>query len=481
MSFSEPAVAHLLAGAFVPVVFSMHLCGPGRDDEGREFVLSHPAPGRSDLYPPDLFVLDPHGALLGRLPFDASADETLTFLKDILRGRPDLAPADGPDAFDLPPPSLPGELALAELQRRYEQGNKAELVGELEAWIDAYADALPESAALARVMLGGARYHADDIGGADAAWESVLRLHPDSPLRHRATYNRIEQGSFPSVPHSDVVEHQVPSIAKRGIVVPDPARREHNLVQIEHDSRYLQALPGLPFVRIPDGIFTMGGTPAVQIREVPTRRVTLRRAYLLSAWPVTQQVWSRFRPDDVRCDEREGLAGQLPMVGISWLNANEFCQYLSQLEGRTFRLPTEAEWEFAARGGLEGRMYPWGDEPATPDRCNYLNRRPVPVASYPPNGYGLFDMVGNNFEWTADFYLKDAYARTASEVVDPTGPNADDALTYSPDKTRSRVVRGGGWMSNEMSKINCRNSWRLGWPESFNRGNVGMRIVLEAD
>jgi formylglycine-generating enzyme required for sulfatase activity len=169
------------------------------------------------------------------------------------------------------------------------------------------------------------------------------------------------------------------------------------------------------------------------------------------------------------------------MVGISWTDAEGFCRFLSQRDGRQYRLPTEAEWEYAARGGLEGKMYPWGDETATPDRCNYLNRRPVPVACYPANGYGLFDMVGNNFEWTADFYLKDTYARTPAEVTDPTGPDEAQAEELSPDKARTRVVRGGGWMSNEMSKINCRNSWRLGWPEVFHHGNIGVRVVADAE
>jgi formylglycine-generating enzyme required for sulfatase activity len=471
----------LIGGAFIPVVFSMNLWGCGRDDEGREFVLRHPAPGRSDLYPPDLFVVDPEGELLGRLPFDASADETIGFLKDILRRRPDLAPPEGPNAFDLPPPELPGEVALADLQRRYDEGDKAVLVGELEAWLDEYADELPESAALARVLLGGARYHADDFAGADAAWESVIRLHPENPLRHRAYYNRIEQGSFPSIPHDDVMNHPIPSIARRGIVVPDPAVRERNLTLVESDPRYLLVSADLPFVRVPAGTFTMGGTPAVQVRELPVRRVTLTRPFLMSAWPVTRRLWSRFRPEDVPEDERGGLAAELPMVGISWTDAEGFCRFLSQRDGRQYRLPTEAEWEYAARGGLEGKMYPWGDETATPDRCNYLNRRPVPVACYPANGYGLFDMVGNNFEWTADFYLKDTYARTPAEVTDPTGPDEAQAEELSPDKARTRVVRGGGWMSNEMSKINCRNSWRLGWPEVFHHGNIGVRVVADAE
>ena len=481
MSFSEPAVAHLITGAFVPVVFSMNVWGPGRDDEAREFVLRQPTPGRSDLYPPDLFVIDPDGVLLGRLPFDASAAETLDFLKDILRRHPRLAPPQGPDAFDLPPPTLPGEIALAELRRRFEQGEKAALVGELEEWIDRFAAELPESAALARVLLGGARYHADDLAGANAAWEEVLRLHPHSPLRHRAYYNRVEQGSYPSVPHPDVIGHHPPSIVQRGIIVPDEARRRDNVAAVRTDPRYLALSEGLPFVRIPAGTFTMGGTPAVQLRELPVRRVTLTRSYLLSAWPITRRVWSRFRPADVPEEERDGLAGELPMIGISWIDVRDFCAFLGQRDGRRYRLPSEAEWEYAARGGLEAKMYPWGDEPADAGRCNFLNPRPVPVACYPANGYGLFDMVGNNFEWTADYYLKDAYALTAAAVVDPPGPDAVEALERSPDKSHSRVVRGGGWMSNEMSKINCRNSWRLGWPEVFHDGNIGARIVAEED
>jgi len=481
VSFSEPSVAHLIMGAFVPVVFSMNVWGPGRDDEAREFVLRQPTPGRSDLYPPDLFVVDPQGELLGRLPFDASADETLVFLKDVLRRHPDLAPAQGPDAFDLPPPTLPGEIALAALRQRFESGDKAALVGELEGWIATYAEELPESAALARVLLGGARYHADDLEGANAAWDEVLRLHPHSPLRHRAYYNRVEQGSFPSVPHPDVIDHAPPPLVQRGVIVPDAQVRERNLAAVREEARYLPLSDGLPFVRVPAGTFTMGGTPAVQLRELPVRRVTLTRPFLLSAWPITRRVWSRFRPDDVPEAERDGVAGELPMVGISWTDVRDFCEFLSRIDGRRYRLPSEAEWEYAARGGLEEKMYPWGDEAADAGRCNFLNPRPVPVACYPANGYGLFDMVGNNFEWVADFYLKDAYALTPSDVVDPSGPSADEALERSPDRSHSRVARGGGWMSNEMSKINCRNSWRLGWPEFQRHGNIGARIVADVE
>src|SRR4029077_10517586 len=173
-----------------------------------------------------------------------------------------------------------------------------------------------------------------------------------------------------------------------------------------------------------------------------------------SAWPVTRAVWRRFRPDDYPGDEGSGLAGGLPAGQHSWIEMAEFSEFLSRQSGRTFRLPTEAEWEYAARGGLVEKAHPWGDEPPTPERCNYLHTRPVPVACYPSNGYGLFDCVGNNFEWVSDFYLKDAYAKTSAEVTAPLGPTI--AEVESSGLEACRVVRGGGWLGNPMRLINCR-------------------------
>jgi formylglycine-generating enzyme required for sulfatase activity len=317
--------------------------------------------------------------------------------------------------------------------------------------------------------------------GARAAWRSVLELYQDHALRHRAKYNLIEPGAFPSLPLPETVGARRPSVVEAGIVEPDREGRRGNLERVQADPRYLKWRPELPFVRIEAGTFTMGGSPAVQARELPNRRVTISKPFLISAWPITRGLWSRFRPDTFPGKESEGLAAELPAVHLSWVDIVEFCAWLSKADGRTYRLPTEAEWEYAARGGLEGKSHPWGDEYPNPTRCNYVNLHPVPVASYAPNGYGLFDCVGNNFEWCADYYAKDAYARTAAEVVDPVGPTEDVAIALSPTGDAGRVARGGGWLGNEMCLINCRNSWRIGWPEQFTWCNLGARLVVDVD
>jgi len=499
-------VVRLIEDAFVPVLISTHMTGPCSDESGRKFLAGIPSESPVEIQPQDLFVVSPDKELLGRLPYDATADQTYGFLVGILEQHPELAPLDG-FAESEPEPHEPALVRLRDIEARYDSTTpagtwwresigllfksehdppgetrfdpvKASLVAELEAWLGEHAERFPHAAPLARLLLGGARAHAGDFVGARDAWQSVMDLFPEHPLRHRAAYNLIEPGGFPCLPHPELARVPRAPIAQVGVVVPDAVVRARNLDAVRTDPRYLvDIVPGLPFVRIPAGVFTMGGTPAVQGRELPTRRVTISRPFLISVWPVTRAVWRRFRPDDYPGDEGEGLAGEMPAVQHSWRQMVELCEFLSRESGRRFRLPTEAEWEYAARGGLAEKAYPWGDEPPTPERCNYIHTRPVPVACYAPNGYGLFDSVGNSFEWIADFYLKDAYAKTPAEVTDPTGPTI--AEVQASGLEACRVVRGGGWIGNRMCLINCRNAWRLGWPDDFRWCNLGGRIVLD--
>jgi formylglycine-generating enzyme required for sulfatase activity len=124
-----------------------------------------------------------------------------------------------------------------------------------------------------------------------------------------------------------------------------------------------------------------------------------------------------------------------PVVGVTWDEAMAFCDWLTRETGRGHRLPTEAEWERAARGGLEGRRYPWGDEPA----ARWFGERPGPllapprVGQGPVNGFGLTDLAGVVHEWCRDWYAPDAYA--TAPVRGPLGP-AEGAR---------RVSRGGAW------------------------------------
>lgn len=116
-----------------------------------------------------------------------------------------------------------------------------------------------------------------------------------------------------------------------------------------------------------------------------------------------------------------------PVVGVTWFEAKAFCEWKGK------RLPTEAEWEKAARGGQEGLAFPWGDE-ADRARANFEGQGTLPVGNYAPNAYGLFDMAGNVWEWVADWFDAAYYAR--SPEADPTGPETG----------KERVLRGGSYV-----------------------------------
>jgi len=136
-----------------------------------------------------------------------------------------------------------------------------------------------------------------------------------------------------------------------------------------------------------------------------------------------------------------------PMVLVAWNDAKAYCEWAGK------RLPTEAEWEYAARGGLNGKRYPWGDEETDGSQCNFADKnasfdwanvdvddgyaRCSPVGSYSPNGYGLYDMVGNVYEWCSDWY--DAYYYSRSPLLNPQGPGSTAGS--------KRVLRGGSCRS----------------------------------
>jgi iron(II)-dependent oxidoreductase len=137
-----------------------------------------------------------------------------------------------------------------------------------------------------------------------------------------------------------------------------------------------------------------------------------------------------------------------PVVGVSWSDAVAFAAWCGK------RLPTEAEWECAARGGLAGKAYPRGDA-LGPTDGNYTKSGlggPVAVGSYPPNGLGLYDMQGNVVEWVADWYAPDAYG--SSTRSNPQGPASG----------RFRVIRGGGWHSGAFcNRVYYRNALPPNW------------------
>ena len=158
-----------------------------------------------------------------------------------------------------------------------------------------------------------------------------------------------------------------------------------------------------------------------------------------------------------------------PVVAVSWLEGVAYCDWLARFTGRRYRLPTEAEWERAARGGVEGQLYPWGDE-APQEHAAYVRRwggdvkAPLPVGLDEPNPYGVYDIGENVHEWCADWFYKNYYA--ASPDRNPRGPEAGDR----------RSSRGGSWR-HQIKASRC--AARSSIPPAFQYADYGFRVVRD--
>jgi formylglycine-generating enzyme required for sulfatase activity len=192
------------------------------------------------------------------------------------------------------------------------------------------------------------------------------------------------------------------------------------------------------FVEIPAGWFRMGSDDGLPDAR-PVRDVWVD-AFALAREPVTRAAYAAFLEATGTAapagwaDPRFADPAQ-PAVGVPWTDAVRFCDWLTRATGRRHRLPTEAEWERAARGGRDGARYPWGDEPPA---CWFGPPAgplpaPPPVGGGPENGFGLTDLSGVVHEWCLDWYAPDAYQ--AGPARNPAGPATG---------TR-RVSRGGAW------------------------------------
>jgi formylglycine-generating enzyme required for sulfatase activity len=219
---------------------------------------------------------------------------------------------------------------------------------------------------------------------------------------------------------------------------------------------------GMRMVRVPAGSFTMGSPPGAPMRqeeELP-HRVTLTRAFRIASTEVTQRQWLALMPQN-----RSPQPGDdLPVTSVSWKEAREFCLELSRKEGATYRLPTEAEWEYACRAGADATT----GRPELEGVAWYADNSEGtthPVGRKSENAWGLHDMLGNVAEWTLDSY--GPYPR-AEPAADPTGPAAGS----------TRVVRGGAWRSYPPA-VRC--AARTGTPESYQLPHVGLRVVQEIE
>ena len=237
---------------------------------------------------------------------------------------------------------------------------------------------------------------------------------------------------------------------------------------------------GAQMFLIPSGEFLMGSNePGAPPNETPQFPVTVTR-FFLSRFPITNEQYEEFDPLHVR-KRAAGAGDRYPVVYVSSLEAMKFCQWLSTRERKKYRLPTEAEWEYAAKG-KDGRVFPWGSFARRGDLANFADKNTVfawsdreiddgyaessPVGAFPRGAspFGIEDLAGNVWEWCSDYY--EAYK--ALPKVNPHGP---------PNGSK-RIYRGGSWKSRFAS---LRTTTRNANAPNYSCNDLGFRIVCECE
>ena len=316
------------------------------------------------------------------------------------------------------------------------------------------------------------------------------------------------------------------------------AARAHQDAWAKHlgQAREVTNSIGMKLTLIPPGEFKMGSgesaqdtvafftktcgadflTTEVFKKEHPQHRVRITKPFYLGTYHVTRGQFRRFVKDSgYKTDAEKGdkpwawgwnpekrdfLGGkdyswghagfeqtdEHPVVNVSWNDAVEFCKWLSRKEGKTYRLPTEAEWEYACRAGTTTRYYN-GDDPETlakvgnvadvtakarfPDWKGTIKASDgyvftAPVGQFKPNAFGLYDMHGNAWEWCADWYGEDYYGKSPTD--DPTGPDTGDG----------RVLRGGSWDSGPHNSRSAKPNW---FSPDFRSDLMGFRVARRTE
>jgi len=220
-------------------------------------------------------------------------------------------------------------------------------------------------------------------------------------------------------------------------------------------------------VRVEGGTFKMGATSEqgkdAYDWEKPKHKVNITHDFYIGRYPVTQEEWTVIMDKNPsQCKKHPNN----PVDCVSWDDCQLFIERLRELTGKQFRLPTEAEWEFAARGGKqsEGYKYAGGNEPLEVAWCwDNIERHTQPVGRKRPNELGLYDMSGNVFEWCSDWYG----LYTNGCQTNPQGPDA-------PEEEGQHVIRGGSWFSGIGY---CRVSFRGSGKSTYRSADLGIRLA----
>jgi formylglycine-generating enzyme required for sulfatase activity len=226
-------------------------------------------------------------------------------------------------------------------------------------------------------------------------------------------------------------------------------------------------------VQIPKGVLTYGLPECPPNGNIHWRWHSGRKvevaAFQLGKYAVTNAEYREYvkatgAPAPSHIDKAGFNDDKQPVGGISWDDARGYCKWLSAQTGKAFRLPSDAEWEYAARGGKEGTRFSWGESLDPRQACFGGTAAPVPVGMFPANGFGLHDMIGNVWQWCEDKYEDCSYGIKAKN--NPTGkPTADN-----------RVLRGGSYLTTNL--LNLWIAYRHEDPMDLRHECLGFRVAL---
>jgi formylglycine-generating enzyme required for sulfatase activity len=223
---------------------------------------------------------------------------------------------------------------------------------------------------------------------------------------------------------------------------------------------------GMQFVRIAPGTFQMGSTASgAGEDQQPVHPVEITQSFYLGKYEVTQSQWEAVMGNNPSPHKGDNQ----PVVRVSWVDVQVFIRKLNARErGSAYRLPTEAEWEYATRSGLQ-TAYGFGDSSHQLNQYAWYGGnsagQPHSVGQLKANSWGLYDLHGNVWEWSQDWY---------GETYYPSSPHRNP---QGPSSGSHRVVRGGSWSSGSG---NCRSASRGHWPPDFRSDYVGFRLLRTA-
>jgi formylglycine-generating enzyme required for sulfatase activity len=251
-----------------------------------------------------------------------------------------------------------------------------------------------------------------------------------------------------------------------------PITSAQQSIELNQNLNSLTNTIGIKLMQVPKGKFIMGSPETEGQRDINENQheVTISQNFYMGSTEVTQAQWQKVMGNN----PSKFQGHELPVEQISWEEAVEFCKRLEKKAGRKYRLPTEAEWEYACRSGTTTPFH-FGSElngnhancDGTKPYCTEADgphlEKTTPVGKYSANAWGLYDMHGNVWEWCSDWYGE----YPSGSVTDPSGPASGE----------DRIGRGGSWFADAFF---CRSAYRLGGAPTVRSDRIGFRVALSS-